>query len=79
LAGRSDDDGRSISRDIAVLDHGKKDGLGGFFSVTGGKATTLRIMGELAADAVAQYLGSDETSQTALFELYPYAHFWRVQ
>jgi hypothetical protein len=36
-------------------------------------------MGEMAADAVAQYLGSDETSQTALFELYPYAHFWRVQ
>jgi len=79
LAGRSDDDGRSISRDIAIVDHGKKDGVRGFFSVTGGKATTLRIMGEMAADAVAQYLGSDETSQTALFELYPYAHFWRVQ
>jgi len=56
LAGRSDDDGRSISRDVSLIDHGKSDGLAGFFTIIGGKATVLRAMGETAADAAAAYL-----------------------
>ncbi len=78
LAGRSDDDGRSISRDIVLIDHGKQDGVRGLFSIVGGKATTLRIMGEMVADAVAPYLGNDEPCRTAVFDLYPYSQFWRL-
>ncbi len=78
LAGRSDDDGRTISRDIVLIDHGKQDRVAGLFSIVGGKATTLRIMGEMAADAAAAYLGNDEPCRTAVFELYPYAQFWRL-
>jgi glycerol-3-phosphate dehydrogenase len=81
LAGRSDDDGRSISRDVAVIDHGPRDGIGGFFTVIGGKATVLRAMGEVAADAVAAYLepGADRgrrRASTADFPLPDYREFW---
>ncbi|MCA1949585.1 MAG: FAD-dependent oxidoreductase [Treponema sp.] len=83
LAGRAAtekgrENGREISRDISVIDHGKTGSLKGFFSILGGKATTLRIMGELVSDQVAQYLGIDEPSRTALFELYPYDYYWRL-
>jgi len=78
LAGRSNEEGREISRDISVIDHGKTGQLKGFFTILGGKATTLRIMGELVSDQVAQYLGNDEPCRTALFDLYPYDYYWRL-
>jgi glycerol-3-phosphate dehydrogenase len=78
LAGRSNEEGREISRDILVIDHGKTGQLKGFFTILGGKATTLRIMGELVSDQVAQYLGNDEPCRTALFDLYPYDYYWRL-
>ncbi|MCX7024183.1 MAG: FAD-dependent oxidoreductase [Spirochaetes bacterium] len=59
LAGKSDDDGRSVSRDFAVLDHELRDGVGGFCSVLGGKATVLRAMAEKATDLVCTKLGID--------------------
>jgi glycerol-3-phosphate dehydrogenase len=76
LAGRNGDDGRSISRDIALFDH-QSDGVRGFFSVVGGKATTLRIMGEIVADAVCLYAGIDAPCKTAEMELRPYRDYWR--
>ncbi len=76
LAGKSGD-GRSISRDIALFDHGEQDGVRGLFSVVGGKATTLRAMGELVADAVARYAGNDEPCRTAEADLRPYLDYWR--
>lgn len=78
LAGRSAEEGREISRDIAIIDHGKSDGVRGFFSVLGGKATTLRRMGELVADQVAPYLGNAEPCRSAELELAPYADYWRL-
>jgi len=78
LAGRSSEEGREISRDISVIDHGKTGNLKGLFTILGGKATTLRIMGELVSDQVAQYLDVDEPCRTALFELYPYDYYWRL-
>ncbi|GAB1483537.1 hypothetical protein MASR2M78_23530 [Treponema sp.] len=78
LAGSSDDDGRNISRDIAVIDHAKGGGPRGLFSITGGKATTLRVMGELGADAVTQYLGERKPCRTAEFPLLNYTEYWRV-
>ena len=64
LAGRSQGDGRSLSRDFAVLDHGRRDGLEGFGTVVGGKATVLRAMAEKAADAVCAALGVTEPCRT---------------
>jgi len=43
-------DSRTVSRDFAVIDHGKADGLVGAFSVLGGKWTTFRLMGEVLGD-----------------------------
>lgn len=77
LAGRNGDDGRSISRDIAIFDHGPKDGVRGLFSVVGGKATTLRVMGEMTADEVCRYVGIEEPCRTAEAELRPYRDYWR--
>lgn len=70
LAGRSgNDDGRSISRDFAVLDHGRLDGLSGLVSVIGGKATVLRAMAEKAADSVCASLGFEAPCATARYAL----------
>lgn len=78
LAGRSGDDGRGLSRDLSLVDHGARDGLSGFFSIIGGKATVLRAMGEAASDAVCRYLGETERrASTAEFVLPSYRFFWK--
>ena len=41
------DDGRELSRTFKTFDHRETDGLEGFVTITGGKATTLRGMAEL--------------------------------
>ncbi len=79
LAGRTSDDGRAISRDIAVFDHGRLDGVRGLFSIIGGKATTLRIMGEKVSDAVAGYLGVSVACSSAEHALLPHSAYWRLQ
>lgn len=49
--------GRQVSRGFVLLDHGERDGVGGLFSVLGGKLTTYRLMAKRTADAVAAQLG----------------------
>jgi glycerol-3-phosphate dehydrogenase len=78
LAGRAADDGRAISRDIAVFDHGSVDGVKGLFSIIGGKATTLRIMGKKVADAVAGYLGVSVPCCSEDQVLLPHGAYWRL-
>jgi len=78
LAGRTGDDGRAISRDIAIYDHGSLDGVKGLFSIIGGKATTLRIMGEKVADAVAGFLGVPVACSSADHALLPHSAYWRL-
>ncbi|MCX7026692.1 MAG: FAD-dependent oxidoreductase [Spirochaetes bacterium] len=56
-ASGEDAEGRSLSRDFTVVDYEASDGLAGFASVVGGKATVLRAMGEKAADLVCAKLG----------------------
>lgn len=56
---------RSISRDLAVLRHGERDGVSGLTSVVGGKLTTHRLMAERAADAVCDALGVGAPCRTA--------------
>lgn len=63
----SDDDptGRSISRGIVLLDHGARDGLEGFVTITGGKLMTYRLMAERATDLVCRHLGMTARCTTA--------------
>jgi glycerol-3-phosphate dehydrogenase len=58
-------DTRDVSRSHTVLDHGRRDGVEGFVSITGGKATTFRRMAEDTVDAVCEKLGVDRPCRTA--------------
>lgn len=57
--------GREVSRSHAVIDHAATDGVAGLVTVTGGKATTFRLMAEDAVDAVGRLLGSRRPCRTA--------------
>lgn len=63
----SDDDpsGRNISRGIICLDHEKRDGVGGFITITGGKLMTYRLMAEKTADMVCRKLNVGKKCETA--------------
>lgn len=70
LAGRagSDEEGRSITRDFALIRHGSE-GAANMVTLIGGKATVLRAMAEKAADLVCAELGIEEACQTRDFVL----------
>ena len=59
------DESREISRAHHVIDHGKRDGVGGLWSIVGGKLTTYRLMARDVVDAVARSLGNDTPCRTA--------------
>ncbi len=59
------DESREISRAHHVIDHGKRDGVGGLWSIVGGKLTTYRLMARDVVDAVATSLGNDAPCRTA--------------
>lgn len=80
LAGRAttDADGRALSRDLAVFDHGTDPSpIAGFFSVVGGKATVLRAMAEVTSDIVCRFLGVDVPCRTADTPLPEHRAFYR--
>jgi glycerol-3-phosphate dehydrogenase len=58
------DGGRELSRTFKTFDHLQTDGVEGFVTITGGKATTLRGMAELCAEVVCRKLGVDEPCRT---------------
>lgn len=59
------DESRQISRAHHVIDHGRRDGVTGFWSIVGGKLTTYRLMARDVVDAVAVSLGVDAPCRTA--------------
>ena len=59
------DESREISRAHHVIDHGTRDGVGGLWSIVGGKLTTYRLMARDVVDAVAAALGNDAPCRTA--------------
>jgi len=72
-------DTRDISRGLALVDHAERDGLGGLITITGGKATTFRLMAEVAVDAMCEQLGVERRSRTAEEVLpgeNPDGHYW---
>jgi len=63
------DTGRELSRTFKTYDHAETDGVEGFVTITGGKATTLRAMAELCANVVCRKLGVDAECRTRETEL----------
>jgi glycerol-3-phosphate dehydrogenase len=66
------DTGRELSRTFKTYDHAETDGVEGFVTITGGKATTLRGMAELCADIVCRKLGVEAECRTRETELAPH-------
>lgn len=69
------DTGRELSRTFKCFDH-IDEGVEGFVTITGGKATTARGMAEATADVVCQKLGLDNPCRTAEVELLPYTAYY---
>jgi glycerol-3-phosphate dehydrogenase len=61
----SDTDTRDVTRAHALLDHSERDGVGRFFTITGGKLTTFRLMAEETMDAVCRHLGDTRPCTTS--------------
>jgi glycerol-3-phosphate dehydrogenase len=64
------DRARELSRSFKCFDH-NDEGVEGFVTIAGGKATTARRMAEAAADIVCQKLGLDIPCRTSEVELLP--------
>ena len=56
---------RELTRDLTLLDHHEREGVGGFLTITGGKLTTFRLMAEVTVDAVCEHLGVEARCTTA--------------
>ena len=69
------DTGRELSRTFKCFDH-VDEGVEGFVTITGGKATTLRGMAEATADVVCDKLGLDAPCQTREEVLLPYTAYY---
>jgi glycerol-3-phosphate dehydrogenase len=70
------DTGRELSRTFKTFDHAETDGVEGFVTITGGKATTLRGMAQLCADVVCRKLGIDAESRTRDTVLLPHTAYY---
>ena len=68
--------GRSLTRTFKTLDHETLDGIRGFVSIIGGKATTCRAMAEQVSDMVCAKLGLNKECQTKEFVLPSYRKFF---
>jgi glycerol-3-phosphate dehydrogenase len=71
-----DDGGRELSRTFKTIDHAAEDGVEGFVTITGGKATTLRGMAELCADVVCRKLGISAPCRTRDTVLLPHVAYY---
>ncbi len=74
-----DGGGRSLARTFKCFDHEATHGIGNFVTITGGKATTLRLMAEKTADLVCAKLGIDARCATHETPLRPYRQFWTTR
>jgi glycerol-3-phosphate dehydrogenase len=72
-------DARSLSRTFKCFDHLADNNLRGFVTITGGKATTCRVMAEKTADVVCAQFNIKASCQTAESELDPYRTFYSEQ
>ena len=70
--------GRSLSRTFKCYDHLADDGMECLVTVTGGKATTCRVMAEKTADLVCHKLGWQRTCETAQHSLADYHRYYQT-
>jgi glycerol-3-phosphate dehydrogenase len=75
IGSRAGDSGRELSRTFKTIDHAD-DGMEGFVTITGGKATTLRGMAELCGNVICAKLGIDRPSRTRTFVTLPHTAFY---
>jgi glycerol-3-phosphate dehydrogenase len=72
----SGESGRSLARTFKCFDHAESDGIQGVITITGGKATTCRVMAEKTADLACRKLGLDSPCQTHLHPLRSYRDYY---
>jgi len=72
---RGADTGRELSRTFKCFDH-VDEGVEGFVTITGGKATTLRGMAETTANVICGKLGLGKPCQTRDFVLLPHTAYY---
>ena len=70
--------GRSIARTFKCFDHKETEGIDGFVTITGGKATTLRAMAEKTSDVVCQKLGINQPCTTKETTLLSYRQYYML-
>jgi glycerol-3-phosphate dehydrogenase len=78
IGSRGADTGRELSRTFKTFDHAETDGVEGFVTITGGKATTLRGMAELCADVVCGKLDVEEPCRTRDTVLLPHSAYYEA-
>ncbi len=71
------DTGRELSRTFKCFDH-VDEGVEGFVTITGGKATTLRAMAEATADVVVKKLGIEVPCRTRETVLLPHNAYYQL-
>jgi glycerol-3-phosphate dehydrogenase len=76
LIGSKSDQGREIARTFKCFDHAESDGVEGFVTITGGKATTSRAMAEAASNVVCHKLGVEAECRTREVVLASYREFY---
>ena len=73
----ADAGGRDLGRGLRCFDHATdKSPTQGFVTISGGKATTLRAMAEVAADVVCSKLGISRPSRTGEYVLLPHTAWY---
>jgi glycerol-3-phosphate dehydrogenase len=68
---------QSISRTFDCFDHGVLDGIEGFISIIGGKATTLRAMAQKTADLICRKTGREARCRTTEVKLLHHRLFFK--
>lgn len=72
---RGADTGRELSRTFKCFDH-VDEGVEGFVTITGGKATTLRGMAETTANVVCTKMGVEAECRTRESVLLPHTAYY---
>ena len=70
--------GRSLARTFKCFDHEETEGIGGLITITGGKATTCRVMAEATVDVACQKLGIDAPCVTKEIPLLSHREYYRL-
>ncbi len=70
--------GRSIARTFKCYDHKQTHNIDGLVTITGGKATTLRLMAEKTADVVCAKLGISTPCITQDMPLLSYREYYTI-